>query len=122
MAHDNSIDGLLQRYFNLLYTCDVATFSDIFHPNAQLQTAGTTGYACLSAADYKEVLAKRSSPASLGAIRRDEVLAVDQSSDASAAAKVTAVINGVRYCDYLSLLKVDGAWLIVAKVYCVLPS
>ena len=122
MAHDNSIDGLLQGYFDLLYTCDVATFDNVFHPNAQLQTAGTNGYACLSAAGYKEVLAKRISPASQGAIRRDEVLAVDQSSDSSAAVKATAVINGVRYCDYLSLLKIDGAWRIVAKVYCVLPS
>lgn len=112
---------LTKRYFDLLYTCDVARFDQVFHPNSQLQTVGTTGYAMLSAGQYKDILSKRKSPASSNAERRDEVLTIDQSSDTSALVKVRALINGTQYCDYLSLLKVDGQWRIASKVYCVLP-
>jgi hypothetical protein len=115
----NDILGLAQRYFDLLYTCDVTTFDDIFHPDAQLQTVGKDGYAMLTSARYKDVLRDRRSPASQQAERNDEVLMVDRSSGSSALLKVRALINGTRYCDYLTLLKVKGRWLIGSKTYAV---
>jgi len=122
MNDDTAIREALQRYCDLLYSCDVGKFDDVFHANAQLQAVGPQGYTCWSSAQYKEVLRKRASPAAAGAIREDEIIAIDQSSDVSAAAKLKVLINGVRFCDYLSLLKIDGDWRIVAKVYCVLPG
>mgnify|MGYP001194484910 FL=1 len=113
---------LLQRYFDLLYTCDVGEFDKIFHDNAKLQTVGSNGYVILRSAEYKEVLRKRKSPASTDAAREDEIVTIDQSSDTSAFAKTRALINGTRYCDYLSLLRIDGRWVIVAKVYCVVAQ
>lgn len=110
---------LAQRYFDLLYTCDVSGFDDIFHPNAQLQTVGVNGYTMLTSSRYKEVLRERKSPASQQAIREDLVQMVDQTSETCALMKVTALINGTRYCDYLALLKVDGRWFIASKTYVV---
>lgn len=115
----NDILDLAQSYFDLLYTCDVTKFDDIFHPDAQLQTVGKDGYAMLTSARYKEVLRDRKSPASLQAERKDELLTVDRSSDTTALLKVRALINGTRYCDYLALLKVAGRWVIVSKIYTV---
>lgn len=114
-----NIQELAQRYFDLLYTCDVSGFDDIFHPNAQLQTVGANGYTMLTSSRYKEALRDRKSPASQQAVREDRVLLVDQTSETSALMKVTALINGTRYCDYLALLRVDGRWLIASKTYVV---
>ena len=109
----------VQRYFDLMYTCDVTQFEQVFHPNAQLQTVGKDGYALLSHAAYKEILRQRKSPASNNAERRDEVVSIDQSSATSAFVKARVLINGTQYCDYLSLLKVEGNWRIAAKIYCI---
>ena len=111
-----------QNYFDLLYTCDVTKFEQVFHENAQLQAVGKDGYAVISSVEYKEMLRQRKSPASQKSERCDEVITVDQSSNASALLKVRVLINGTRYCDYLSLLKINGSWRIASKVYCVVPS
>ena len=116
------IQELLQRYFDLLYTCDVSRYDLVFHPNAQLQTIGDNGYAMIAAPAYREILSKRASPASLGAERADEVLTIDLSSSTTAAVKAQALINGVRYRDNLTLLKVADGWRIVSKVYCVVRA
>jgi hypothetical protein len=111
----------MQRYFDLMYTCDVTQFERVFHANAQLQTVGKDGYALLTHAAYKEILRQRKSPASSNAERRDEMVTVDQSSPTSAFVKARVLINGTQYCDYLSMLKVEGSWRIAAKIYCI-PS
>lgn len=115
----NGILDLAQRYFDLLYTCDVGKFDDIFHSDARLQTVGKDGYVMLTSARYKEVLRDRRSPASQQAERQDEVLMVDLACETSALLKVRALVNGTRFCDYLTLLKMDGRWLIGAKSYAV---
>jgi hypothetical protein len=79
-----------------------------------------TGYAMLSAEQYRDVLSQRKSPASNNALRKDEVLTIDQSSDTSALVKVRVLINELQYCDYLSLLKIEGQWRVASKVYCTL--
>jgi hypothetical protein len=116
------IQELLQRYFDLLYTCDVSRYDSVFHPNAQLQTVGDSGYAMITAPAYREILSKRASPASLGAERSDEVLTIDLSSSTTAVVKAQALINGTRYRDNLTLLKVADGWRIVSKVYCVVRA
>lgn len=113
---------LTNRYFDLLYTCNVAQFDQVFHSNAQLQTVGKTGYAMLSAEQYRDVLSKRRSPTSNNALRKDEVLTIDQSSDTSALVKVRVLINESQYCDYLSLLKIEGQWRVASKVYCTMAG
>ena len=115
----NDMLDLARRYFDLLYTCDVTKFDDIFHPDAQLQTVGKEGYAMVTSSRYKDVLRDRKSPASQQAERKDEVLMLDRSSDTCALLKVRTLVNGTRFCDYLTLLKVEGRWLIASKTYIV---
>ena len=105
-----------------MYTCDVAQFDRVFHADACLQTVGKDGYVLLPGASYKEILRQRKSPASQNAERRDAIVTVDRSSENNAFVKAKVLINGTLFCDYLSLLKVDGDWRIVAKVYCILPG
>jgi hypothetical protein len=117
-----SIPELLQRYFDLLYSCDLSLFDSVFHPNAQLQAVVDGSYTCLRACDYAEMLRKRVPPRDEGSPRRDAVISIDQASEHSAAAKVSVLIGKKHYCDYLSLLSIDGQWRIVSKVYCQLAA
>ena len=59
----------------------------------------------------------RTSPQDLGNVRRDKVLLVDQISPEVALAKVQLEMFGGVMQDYLSLLRVDGSWFVISKLY-----
>lgn len=55
----NAIDELIdaiQKYFNLMYDCNIANFADVFSPVAQLHGYRDGKMVCWPAAEYKEVL------------------------------------------------------------------
>ncbi len=51
--------------------------------------------------------------------RRDEIVSVDIAGPTMAFVKVKCQIPPRYFHDYLNLLKVDGRWLVVQKVYAV---
>ena len=116
-----AILNLVERYFDLMYTCDVEHFDRVFHRSAQLQAVAQNGYSVMTFDEYKRVLKERVSPASKGDPRDFEILMLDVTGEHTAMVKVSAKMNQAHYIDYLSLLKVDGEWLVVAKVYHVGP-
>jgi acyl-CoA dehydrogenase len=65
----------------------------------------------------KEAMENRQSPSEKGEARRDEILFVDQLNDSLALARMQLEMMGGVMQDYLSLLKIDGQWLIVAKTW-----
>ena len=70
-----------------------------------------------SAAEYREVLAKRESPKSLGASRDEAILLLDVASDTQAFVKAKVRINTAVFVDYLTFHKIDGNWKITSKGY-----
>lgn len=116
----NAIDELIdaiQRYFDLMYDCNIASFSEVFSPTAQLHGYRDGKMVCWPAAEYKEVLKTRQSPLSQGSPRQDSVLLVDVASASHAFAKVEVRIHASIYQDYLTYHKVDGRWVITSKGY-----
>ena len=116
----NAIDELIdaiQKYFNLMYDCDIANFADVFSPAAQLHGYRDGKMVCWPAAEYKEVLKARQSPLSLGSPPQDSVLLIDIASASHAFAKVEVRIHAGIYHDYLTYHKIDGRWLITSKGY-----
>lgn len=108
----------LNRYFDLLYTCDVTQFDEVFGSHCSLQSADAHGTATvLPAAAYRDVLRKRTPPAASLAARDDRVLSIDVSEDRIATAKVRVRIHDKTYLDYLSLLRTSDGWRIVSKVF-----
>ena len=63
----------------------------------------------------------RTAPASLGQPRMDRILSIDRSGPESALAKVQLAIGDRFYTDYLTMLKVDGAWRIISKTWTYVP-
>jgi len=107
----------VQLYLDLMYDCDVAKFERVFRSTSQLHGFRDGQMTCWPAAQYKEVLAARQSPQSLGAPREEQILLLDIASPSQALAKVRVRINQNVFVDYLSYHKIDGAWLITSKAH-----
>jgi Putative lumazine-binding len=107
----------VQRYFDLMYDCDVSRFDRVFRSTAQLHGFREGKMTMWTAQAYKDILASRQSPKALGAPREEQVLLVDFASDSQALVKVRVRINAIVFVDYLTYHRIDGEWLITAKGY-----
>jgi hypothetical protein len=72
---------------------------------------------CWPAAVYRDILAKRQSPKSLGARREDGLLLLDFASSTQALIKVRIRMGSMLFIDYLTWHRVEGRWLITSKGY-----
>lgn len=114
---DPAIQKLLSDYFDVMHHQDMAVFDTVFHKNCALYSA-QTGELSLRPYDvYREVVANRESPASLGDARRDKVLMFDQISPTLALVKVQLEMFGGVMQDYLNIVFIDGQWWILAKMW-----
>jgi hypothetical protein len=107
----------VQRYFDLMYDCDVSKFENVFYSTSQLHGFREGKMTRWSAAEYREVLAKRESPKSLGASRDEAILLLDVASDTQAFVKAKVKINTAVFIDYLTFHKIEGSWKITSKGY-----
>ena len=111
------LSDAVQLYLDLMYDCDTAKFDRVFSTTSQLHGFREGKMTCWPAAHYKEILAGRKSPKSLGSRREEQVLLLDIASPTQALAKVRVRINDMVFVDYLSYHKVDNRWLITSKAY-----
>lgn len=107
----------LEKYFDLMYDCDVRAFDSVFASTAQLHGFREGQMSCWPAAQYKEVLAGRTSPKAQGAPRETQVIMLDFTAETQALAKVRVRIGDMYFVDYLSYHKINGTWLITSKAY-----
>ncbi|MDH4144614.1 MAG: nuclear transport factor 2 family protein [Acidimicrobiia bacterium] len=113
-----TIGGTLQTYFDGLYEGDTAKLAEAFHSAAHLYSVGPDGRAVdLPLATWLEVVAKRPSAAANGDAREDMIVTIDQSGPATAFAKVRCQLPPRFFTDYLTLVKADGRWQIIAKAF-----
>ena len=68
-------------------------------------------------APYMDIVRNRQSPRALGAERRDKVVTISQTTSDTAFVVVGLLLAGKSYTDHLSLLKDEGRWQIMSKVY-----
>lgn len=114
---DVGIVTLLDNYFELMHTQNMDLFDKVFHESSSLFGVPEGALNIRTAAVYKDQMLNRQSPAEKGEARRDEILFVDQLNDTLAVARVQLEMMGGVMQDYLSLIKVDGAWFIIAKTW-----
>jgi hypothetical protein len=112
----------IERYFDLMYDCDLTKFDDVFLPSASLNGLRDGSLVVWPVAQYRDILAKRQSPQSLGAPRRQEILQIDFAGPDQAVAKVRVMINKNSFVDHLTLINVDSGWRIAFKAYTLEPS
>lgn len=121
MEDHQSILVVMADYFNGLYTGDTVLLRSVFHPEAALfaNVNGQSYYKPLDA--YLDGVEQRESPEELGEPYQMKVLSVDVTHNI-ASAKVHVPARGFNYYNYLSLVKRDGIWVIVNKIFSDVPA
>ena len=113
----SAIEACIQNYFEALYTGDTELLmGSVFHPNAHLYAANLGGgFVDWPMDDFRNVIESRPSPKSTGAERRERIVSVDEAGPDTVMVKVEVLVGTRDFVDYLSLLKLDGAWRIISK-------
>lgn len=115
------VAAVLQAYFDGLYHSDSGRLAGTFHPQARYVTATETLHGGelvqMTMAEYLPMVAARPSPAGRGETRRDNIVALQFAGPVTAFARVECAIGPRFFTDLLTLIKVDGRWQIIAKVF-----
>lgn len=114
-----AVRAALQHYLLGHATGDGAHHEMVFYPQAKLFWMRDDSLNTRTSADY--IAGASGSPAADEDQRRREITMVDVTGDA-AVAKIELDYPDALITDYMSLLKVDGEWKIVNKIFTVAPK
>ncbi|HEY0296061.1 MAG TPA: nuclear transport factor 2 family protein [Bordetella sp.] len=117
MQGQEQLLAFAQEYFEVLHTCDVVRAAKIFHPECGLFNVVEGKINFVPGRQYLEILKGRESPRSRGEPVYGKVLTIDQTDENTAFLKVLSSVQPRYFEDYLTLLREDGQWRVVAKVY-----
>jgi len=112
-----AVSAVLADYLDGLYESDTRKLRRVFHPEAHYFTATEGTLLHLDMAQYFPLVDARPSPASRGAPRTDRILAIAFAGPVTAFARVQCSIPPKHFTDLLTLVKLEGQWRIVAKVF-----
>jgi hypothetical protein len=112
-----AIEAVIRTYFDGLYEGDADKLAQAFHPTSVLTSEQDGTLQVLPYDKWLDLVRSRPSPKAKSLARADEIVSIDQSSPTSAFVKVKCQIPPRYFTDYLSLLKIDGRWQVVQKVF-----
>ncbi len=113
----NDIKATLAVYFDGIYESSEDKLRSAFHPDAHIYSVIDGTLADFPLGTFVDRVTSRVSCSSQGAPRTDKIVSIDFSGPNSALAKVELSIPGTDFVDFLSLMKIDGRWRIIAKTY-----
>lgn len=112
-----AIEATVQTYFDGLYEGNAEKLASVFHPTSALVTIQDDKLVHLPREQWLDVVRTRPSAKSKSLERRDEILSIDVAGPTMAFVKVKCQIPPRYFTDQLSLLKLDGKWVIAQKAY-----
>lgn len=104
-------------YFDGLHHSDTRLLAQVFHPEAHYFCATEGQLVHLDMDRYFPIVDKRPSPASQGHVRTDRILAIELAGPVTAFVRAECSIPPKHFTDFLTLVKLEGRWQIVAKVF-----
>ncbi|WP_250655217.1 nuclear transport factor 2 family protein [Alkalimarinus coralli] len=107
-----SVIDVIRDYFDGLHHGDAAKLKAIFHPDAYLKAPGLRR----SLDEWLEAVANRPVPVEQGRPYEFRLLSIEVIKD-QAMVKLECPLFNHAYLDFLGLLKENGRWLIVNKMY-----
>ena len=117
MSAFDEVVQVLQEYFDGLHHGDTARLGRVFHPQAHYFSATDGTLLHLAMDEYFPIVHKRPSPASHGHARTDNILTIEFAGPVTAFARVECSIPPKFFTDLLTLVKLEGRWQIVSKVF-----
>ena len=118
-SEEAAVRAALEHYLLGHATGDGAHFEMVFHPQSKLFWMRDDTLNTRTSAEY--IAGASSSPAEDEDQRRREIAMVDVTGDA-AVAKIVLDYPTALLTDYMSLLKIDGEWKIVNKIFTMEPK
>lgn len=114
--------SVMTGYFDGLYQADSAILRKVFHPELSYICATEGDELYLDLENYMARIDQRIAPSEKGDARNDRIQSIAFASDRLAHVKVRMTLMGRDYADELSLIRHDGAWRIVTKVFSYVPA
>ncbi len=111
------VSAVLAEYFDGLHFSDTTRLRAVFNPQAQYFCATDGTLLHLDMEQYFPLVNGRPSPASQGQSRTDRIVSVEFAGPVTAVARVECSIPPKHFQDLLALVKLEGRWQIVSKVF-----
>lgn len=118
----SDIRDVLTMYFDVLYYCDVEIFDQVFHQHAIYATADEGAPVFLGMPEYRQVISDRESPAYRQESRKDFIDSIEFAGNNTARAVVRCSIARKDFVDFLTLIRTDSQWQVIAKVFQVIKN
>lgn len=115
-SHPEGITRTVDDYFLGMYEGDVERLRDAFDATARLHGYFKGRMTNLALEDWLKSIAAAPSPKSKGEAFDMRIVSVDVAGDV-AVAKVADLYRGLRFTDYLTLLRREDRWVIVSKAF-----
>lgn len=112
-----AIVDLLKRYYDALYRCDTALLATVFHASAQYFTASSGELLHLNMQSYFPIVEQRTSPESSGEPYGFSIDSIEFAGTVTAIARMRCSMLAKDFIDLLTLIKLEGEWKIIAKVF-----
>ncbi|HLF40471.1 MAG TPA: nuclear transport factor 2 family protein [Acidimicrobiia bacterium] len=108
---------VLEDYFDGLYDGDTEKLGRVYHERVRLFCATDPDLLEMDLPSYLEAVKNRPSPASRQDPRHDRVVALEVPSPTTAHARVYCAYLPKVFTDDLTLVRSEGLWRIIAKVW-----
>ncbi len=113
----DAVVDVLQVYLDGLYHSDTRKLREAFHPCARYVCATSDALINLSMEEYFPIVDQRPSPASSNQPRVDEIVSIEFAGPKTASVTLRCVVGERHFTDFLTLIRVDGRWQIISKVF-----
>ena len=111
------ITAVMADYFDGLYFSDTDRLGRAFHPDAQYVCASEGSLTRLSMDAYFPIVDARPSTASRSEPRADRILSIEFAGPVTAFVRAECAIGPKRFTDFLTFIRLDDEWRIIAKVF-----
>jgi len=119
-SHDTerrAIEATVQTYFDGLYEGDADKLASVFHQTSALSTVQDGKLVHVPRDAWLDMVRSRPSAKAKSLPRHDQIVSLEITGPTLAFVRVKCQIPPRYFTDQLSLLKVDGKWLIAQKAY-----
>ena len=110
------IQQTVQHYFDGLYDSNLESLTQAFHPKAQIIGYFQKDLLFMSREQFLEFIKNTPPPSANGETYDMKIVSLEITGN-EAFVKVADLYLGFRFTDYLSLMKIEGVWVIVNKTF-----
>jgi hypothetical protein len=112
-----ALEDRMRLYFDGLYHSDTEKLRQVFDPAARYVCATDDDIVNLGMAEYFPLVDARQPPAARGETRRDEIVSIVFAGPKTAFVQAHCAIGDRYFTDFLTFIRTDAGWRIIAKVF-----